>query len=116
MSEFEDKLNSILSDPGQMEKITQMASKLMGGGQTSETQAEDPEPFLDTELLSKMSRLLKGSGGTDSSKTALLKAMEPYLSKERRSKMEKAMRFAKVAKMAGIAFSEFGGEGDGKSL
>jgi len=32
MSEFEDRLNSILNDPEQMDKIASMAKSLMGGG------------------------------------------------------------------------------------
>ena len=31
MSEFEDKLNSVLGDPAQMEKIANLAKTLMGG-------------------------------------------------------------------------------------
>lgn len=114
MSDFEDKLNAILGDPAQMEKITQMASKLMGGS-APEAEQSLPMPELGAEMMSKVGKLLTNSGG-DNEKTALLKAMQPYLSKERRDKMEKAMRFAKIAKMAGMAFSEFGGEGDGQSL
>lgn len=31
MSEFEDKLNELLNDPGQMERIAGIAKSLMGG-------------------------------------------------------------------------------------
>ena len=31
MSEFEDKLHAILSDPAELERIGRMASELMGG-------------------------------------------------------------------------------------
>ena len=39
MGEFEDRINSVLSDPGQMEKIAKLAKSFMAGG---EKQAESP--------------------------------------------------------------------------
>ena len=41
MSEFEDKLNELLNDPGQMERIAGIAKSLMGG-------EAPPEPAPDT--------------------------------------------------------------------
>ena len=41
MSELEDKINSLLSDPEQMEKITQMARSLMGGAPQTETERRE---------------------------------------------------------------------------
>ena len=35
MSEFEDRLNSILNDPAQMDRITAMAKSLMGSGEAA---------------------------------------------------------------------------------
>ena len=63
MGEFEDKLNSILSDPEQMDKIAGLAKSLMGGEQeTKESSAFDglgamfgAESGMD---LGKMARLL----------------------------------------------------------
>ena len=43
MSEFEDKLNSVLGDPAQMEKIANLAKTLMGGD--GGAQEPSPEPF-----------------------------------------------------------------------
>lgn len=37
MSEFEDKLNELLNDPGQMERIAGIAKSLMGGEAPPET-------------------------------------------------------------------------------
>lgn len=110
MSDFEDRINSILSDPGQMEKISQMASKLMGGmPQEQEREQEDGEEEKG-DIFAKVGRMLGGNGRQEDDKTALLRAMRPYLSKERGDKLEKAMRFAKIARIAGAAFRESGGE------
>lgn len=124
MSEFEDKINAILGNPAEMEKITKLAAQIMGGGGAASSSPEAPqEPprekpqetpgldlsGIDPELFGKIGRLLSQTGG-GSDKTALLRAMGPYLSRDRREKMEKAMRFAKIAKLAGAAIREYGGE------
>ena len=49
MGELEDRLNSILSDPGQMEKIAGLARSLMGG------ESAAPEQSVpDAGLLQKL--------------------------------------------------------------
>ena len=40
MSELEDKINGILGDPAQMEKIAGLAKSLMGGGDSGDVPAE----------------------------------------------------------------------------
>lgn len=40
MSELEDKINGILGDPAQMEKIAGLAKSLMGGGDSGDALAE----------------------------------------------------------------------------
>ena len=102
MSEFEDRLNRILSDPEEMEKISRLAAQLMGGAE--ESGATQPNPMPD------LSRLL-GLPGQTGSKAALLNALAPYLQPERRKKLEKALRLAQAARIAGIALDSFGGDG-----
>lgn len=96
MSELEDRINSVLNDPGQMEQISKLAQSLMGGGDAG---------GIDTGVLSKLSSLA-GNAGESGGKQALLNAMKPYLSEKRRMKLERAMRLASLAKIARLAFSE----------
>ena len=109
MSEFEDRINSVLKDPEQMDKIASLAKSLMGG-------EAPPEPAPDTGsdegLLKKISGLMKSSEAKTSNDKKLLEAMRPYLSEKRRSKMDKAMKIAKLASIASIA-AQFGGDDDG---
>lgn len=100
MSELEDRINSVLNDPGQMEQISKLAQSIMGGGDTGGS--------IDTGMLSKLSSLM-GSAGENSGKQALLNAMKPYLSEKRRMKLERAMKLASLAKIARLAFSEMEG-------
>lgn len=108
MSEFEDMLGGILNDPKQMGKIAQMASQLFGGDDKEEApEGKTPDLGFDPAMLGKLSGLLSASqSGGD--KTALLKALSPYLKPERRARLEKAMRISRMARLAGIAMEEQG--------
>ncbi len=105
MSEFDDKLHAILSDPGEMERIARLASELMGGG-AADAPPPKEEPAPDNALLQRLSALLGGAGGGD--KAALLSALSPYLRPERRARLQKALSLAGVLRMAGAALREEG--------
>ena len=83
MNELEQQLNSILSDPKQMEQIAGLARSLMGDGAKNDP-AREPGP--DTALLGRIASLMQSGG--DGREQALLKAMEPYLSEKRRGKLK----------------------------
>ena len=119
MSELEDKINSILGDPKQMEQITKVARSLMGGaggesGGEAGGRAESALAGLgiDAASLQRLGRLLSRSGEQKPQERALLEAMKPYLSEKRRSKMDKAIKLARLAKIARLAMGEMGGDGD----
>lgn len=109
MGELEDSLNQVLQNPEQMEKIANLAKSLMGGG-APEKSAEMPS--LDPKMIQKISGLMNGDAVKDGKDRRLLDAMRPYLSEKRRSKMDKAMKLAKMARIASIAAEEFGGKED----
>ena len=114
MSELEDQLNSILSDPAQMEKIAGMARTLMGGGAADAPPPGAPpaEPGLDAGLLQKLGRALRAGGAESGRERALLEAMRPYLSEKRRGRMDRALQLAKLARVARFALGETGGGDD----
>lgn len=124
MSELEDKLNSLLSDPEQFGKVAQMAKNLMDGGfgeKLSGMLGGDPqqgepakqEPAVpDADMLAGLSRVMSAANA-GSDKTALLEAMKPYLAEKRRGKVDRALKIARIARIAGAAFGENGGAGDG---
>ena len=114
MSEFEDKLSSILSDPEEMAKITRLAGQLMGNADESPPSAARPEDGgFDPGMLGRLQGLMGSLSGKGDDKAGLFKALAPYLREERRTKLEKALRLAKAAKLAGAALGEFGVEGGG---
>ena len=122
MEDMQDKLKSILGNPEMMQKIMSMAQAF---GQSSEQNKHEaaehtppplpnqPQPIsIDPAMLQKIAGFAQQSG-VDRNQQALLKALRPYLSKERIVKLEKAMRAAKVA---GFASTALGGMGSLFSL
>lgn len=125
MSELEDKLNSLLSDPEQFGKVAQMAKSLMDGGLGDRISqafggAEAPvggdgagtQSAPDAEMLAGLGRVMSAAG-TGSDKTALMEAIKPYLAEKRRGKVDRALKIARIARIAGAAFGDNGGAGDG---
>ena len=114
MSDIEDKINSILGNPDELKRITQLASRLMGSPASDDAPPDEvstaaSDSGLDPELIARLGSLMS-SGGSE--KTALLNAMAPYMSEPRREKLKKAMRFARMAKLAGAMFGEMGDKRD----
>lgn len=100
MSEMEDRLNSVLNNPQMMQQILSMAQSMSGQNQKEDsTQIIDSMPEIDLGMLQKISGLA-GQSGIDKDQRSLLHALSPYLSQERINKLEKAMRAAKMARMA----------------
>lgn len=111
MGELEDRLNSILSDPEQMRRISSLAQTLMGGGDSEpQPAAAAAQPlgglFGAPDTLPTPSR-----GGGD--KAALLEALKPWLSEKRQKKLARAMRLAQMARLARFAM---GDAGNGEAL
>lgn len=109
MDELEEKLNTVLNNPSELEKISKIASAIMGG---SGNKPEPPpqEPDIDMGMLKQMLSGLRGNGGKKSESRDLLEAMKPFLAEKRRRKIDKAMKLARLASLAEIAVGGFGGE------
>ena len=101
MGELEDKLNSLISNPQLMQQIMSMAQNINPQG-TPQEQATQERPFeLDMNLIHQITGMAQ-QGTIDSNQQSLLKALGPYLSPRRISKLEKAMRAAKMAQFATV--------------
>ena len=104
MDEFEERLNAVLNNPQMMAQIMSMAQSL-GGSQDEERHREappeksPPPSRADSPPLRKFAELA-GKSGIDKEQQALLKALSPYLHKDRIGKLEQAMRAAKLAQLA----------------
>lgn len=136
MAELEEKLNAILGDPQAMGQILSMARALSGGGAAPTPPEEPPAGAgpppdeahppaapappelgdllgdLDPELLQKGLQLLQAYRTGDRRREALLEALAPYLSPQRREKLERAQRIVRLTRTAALALGLFrtGGE------
>ena len=108
MSEMEEKLGAILSNPQMMQQIMSMAQAMSPPPEPQGRPEQPPEPappaLPDLQKLAGMTR----QSGIDKNQQALLRALSPYISRERSAKLEKAMRAAKMARLAS-AFLNAGG-------
>lgn len=106
MSDWEEQLNSILNDPAQMSRIADMARTLMGGEGPPAAEAAEAAP-TESALPAGLGEMLRSlNGGEKSDKQALLEAMKPWLSEKRRAKMDRALRLARMARLAELAMGE----------
>ena len=114
MSELEEKLGTILSDPNMMQQIMGMAKMLScgqnspGNPEPSVHQAPPQSPSQDN-LASAISGIVS-QGGIDNNQNCLLKALQPYLSQNRISKLERAMSAARIANAASAFLNAGGGK------
>lgn len=117
MSELEEKLGAILNNPQMLSQIMSMAQAMSAQQQKQDAPAQQPPqappppppqvPEFDITALQKLSGLATQSS-VDRDQQALLKALSPYLHKERLNKLERAMRAAKLARFASAAFGQGG--------
>lgn len=126
MSEFEDKLHSILGDPDAMGQILSIARSLTGDTPEPEPAAPredlDPEPpqapalgedpfqllsGVDPRVLQIGMRLLSEYNRNDNRTAALLTALQPFVRRERYAKVDQAIQIAKLSRLIRIALESF---------
>jgi len=114
MSEFEDKLNGILNNPKEMEKIMALARNFMGSGGNAVPSAAGEEPHvgggglnlegilggLDPGLMQKLTRGLSSGLGS----AAMLQAITPHLKESRRGQLKRALTVAQIVRAARVMF------------
>lgn len=109
MAQWEDKLGSILNNPQAMSQIMAIAQSLQGDSGEVEAPADEAEavpvapaepaamPELDPRLMQAGMRALSAYRGPDDARTALLRALRPFLAPERHGKLDKAVRITKLS-------------------
>lgn len=103
MDGIEEALGSILSDPKAMGRIAEMAKSLASGAPTGGGERSD-------EGLLRRAVGLMRSRALSSDETALLDALRPFLSAERRRRLDRAIKLARLASLASLAGEALGGE------
>lgn len=114
MSELEDKLNAILSNPEAMSQVMGLAQSLSGSGafaappKNEDEQQRPPSSNsspgigdlfsqIDPKMIERLLPLLGELGrGENDERMQLLYALRPFLKPERREKVERAVKAAKL--------------------
>ena len=114
MSELEEKLGAMLSNPHLMQQISSLVQAMGQPSQPAPSPPPMPEPSPqpsepDLSQLQGLASLLQ-SNRIDTNQQALLRALSPYLSPWRVGKLERAMRASKMAGLASVLL-----RGDGQS-
>lgn len=137
MAEFEEKLTSILGNQQAMDQIMALARSLSGEkeGAGENAPREEREPAereaasshgeggdspdltqllggVDPGMLQMGMRLFQEYQGTDDRNAALLQALRPFLREERRAKLDKAVRIARMTRLIRVALGSMGEKED----
>ena len=126
MNEWEEKLNTLLSNPDAMSQVVNMAQALsaqMGGSapqgegnaapppQNASPPPDAGNPFsqlgsIDPELLQRLIPVIKQMNRPESSETsAFLYALRPFLKPSRRDKVDRAVQLARMIHLAKTFFN-----------
>lgn len=130
MSEWEEKLGSILADPQAMGQIMSLAQSLGAPSKSpqetpstkekEENPSPDPASFfhsfaekLDPRLMETLLRAVNEYQADDDSRTALLQALRPFVKKERYAKLDRAIELARMTRLIRIGLDAFRGGDQG---
>ncbi|MBS5427656.1 MAG: hypothetical protein KHY52_00215 [Firmicutes bacterium] len=108
---LEEKLSQVLNDPNSMAQLMSFAQSLgMGPPDTPPPPGPSPGPPPGDEAFVRgILQLVRQANQKDGPQEALLAALKPYLRPERREKLDRAMRIARISQIAGGALKQHGG-------
>ena len=113
MDDVNEKLNALLSDPGSMAQIMQLAQQLSGSPSRSPPPQAVPQraplPAIDPQVIAKYLPLLQELTRDTSQTTQLLYALRPFLKDGKQNKVERAARLARLITIGKRFLSEGGG-------
>ena len=114
MEDMKQAIEGVLNNPDMMQQIMSMAQAFgMTPGDASSQEPENqpqPSPAPDLSGMTMLSGLL-GKANIDSDQQNLLKALTPYMSSQRLSKLKRAMEAAKLAELAETVIGAAGNAG-----
>ena len=126
MSELDEKLNALLSDPNSMAQVMQLAQQLSGtfGSASQPASASPPPPpppqqppqpsfdtsflgGLDPKLIGRFLPLIQEYTQSNSNTTQLLYALRPFLKAEKQYKIERSAKLARLIHLGKKFLSEW---------
>lgn len=136
MAEWEEKLGAILNNPQAMSQIMSLAQSLGGKGGEAPAQAAGPDSAgeewdgadtagpdtsgaespsggegLDPRLMEMGLRAMAAYQDGDDRRSALLRALRPFVKPQRYARVDKAIQIAKLSKVVRAALEGWKGDG-----
>ena len=105
MEDMTAKIKELLSDEESMKQINELAQMFTSeeksadnSGESSQTDSTDQPMQFDIEKLVKIQGMMNSASGGEAA--ALLMALKPLLKKERRERVDKAVKILKLLAVA----------------
>lgn len=111
MSDIQDKLNQILSNPEALKQVQSLGEQLgLNTSQISQPPAPPPPPKkpdlpINDDMLgaiTKLAPLMNSLNNGDDDITRLLRSLRPFLGSERQAKLDKAEKMLKMLRLLPI--------------
>ena len=106
MSDIQDKINKILSDPEALKQLQGLGAQLGLSGDSPVSQPSSPPPAPPAnggngELMSALTKFAPMISGfsEDDDVSRLLHALRPFLSEEKQQKLDRAQRLMKLVRI-----------------
>lgn len=99
-SGLDDMLKNILSDPEAMDKIGSVLGSLGGVSEKESSSAPSSNDLAGMETLLMAKEMFEKVSKEDDPRLVLLNALRPYLNEKRTTKVDSAIKFLKVSKLA----------------
>ena len=106
MSDIQDKINKILSDPEALKQLQGLGAQLglSGDSPVSQPSSLPPAPIVsgaNGELMSALTKFAPMISGfsEDDDVSRLLHALRPFLSEEKQQKLDRARRLMKLVRI-----------------
>ena len=119
MSELDEKLNALLSDPSKMAQVMQLAQQLSGNMGAPSAPPPTPAPSaptlpdgLDMAAVMRFLPLLQDLNHPNQQAEQLLNSLRPFLNAEKQENIPKAIRLARLIRIGKKALTEMGGLGN----
>ena len=112
MDELQQRIESVLNDPQQMKELLALARSLgaelpeefqESAAQPETESPQEPMKGLGTLMSKPLGALLQSAGKLEQKQEALLNALRPFLKPNRREKLDRAIRAARLSQLAGRA-------------
>lgn len=112
MDELQQRIESVLNDPQQMKELLALARSLgaelpeefqESAAQPETERPQEPMKGLGTLMSQPLGALLQSAGKLEQKQEALLNALRPFLKPNRREKLDRAIRAARLSQLAGRA-------------